>query len=99
MSERVPRRPAVFKNRWAREAGANTVPRPRCHCLDAPYVNSAWHELQVHAEVQDTECAAWQRLNQLIADAARDGRGEFSPGPEMTPEQWAQITFRRASRR
>jgi hypothetical protein len=25
----------LFKNLWAKEARANTVSRPLCHCLDA----------------------------------------------------------------
>ena len=52
----------------------------------------AWTELQLHTEEQDTECHAWQRLNELIEQAAADGRARFSPGPEMTPAEWAQIT-------
>jgi len=87
----------LFKNIWAREAGAHTVPRPTCHCVDPQYRYSKWSELQIHIEAQDTECSGWQRLNELIDEAARDGRAEFSPGPEMTPEQWAQITTLPAS--
>lgn len=81
-----------LKNLWAREAGAHSVPRPMCHCLDPQFGHPNWSELQIHIEEQDTECAGWQRLNELIDDAVRDGRHEFSPGPEMTPEQWAQVT-------
>ncbi|HAB16246.1 MAG TPA: hypothetical protein DCE44_07335 [Verrucomicrobiales bacterium] len=51
-----------------------------------------WTELQIHTEKQDIECAGWQRLNELIDQAAGDGRAEFSPGPEMSPSEWAQIT-------
>ncbi len=82
----------LFPNRWAREAQANTVPKPSCRCLDSQYEESAWTELQIHTEEQDTECAGWQRLNELIELAASDGREEFSPGREMTPTEWAQIT-------
>lgn len=93
LSEESPNKPAKLKNLWAREAGARTVPRPICHCLDPQYDKSEWSELKVHLDEQDTECSGWQRLNELIDDAARDGRHEFSPGPEMTPEQWAQVTI------
>jgi hypothetical protein len=82
----------LFKNRWAKEAAANLVPRPICHCLDPQYEELDWTELRIHTEEQDTECSGWQRLNELIDRAVRDGREEFSPGPEMTPHQWAQIT-------
>jgi hypothetical protein len=93
LSEELPNKPRLLKNLWAREAGANAVLRPMCDCLDPQYGDSKWSELQIHLEEQDTECSGWLRLNELIDDAARDGRAEFSPGPEMTPEQWAQITI------
>ena len=82
----------LLRNLWAREAPANSVQRPFCHCLDPQDEDVKWTELQFHTEVQNTECSGWQRLNELIEEAAADGRQEFSPGPEMTPEQWAQIT-------
>ncbi|MCP3960047.1 MAG: leucine-rich repeat domain-containing protein [bacterium] len=46
----------------------------------------------MHQEEQDTGSAGWQRINELIEQAAADGRREFSPGPEMKPEEWAQVT-------
>ena len=82
----------LFRNLWAREAPANTVTRPVCHCLDPQYGESSWTELQIHVERQDTECSGWQRLNELVDEAVRDERDEFSPGPEMTPTEWTQIT-------
>ena len=93
MSEYSANKPRLFSNRWAKEAGANTVSRPLCHCLDSQQNSLKWSELQIHTERQDTGCSGWQRLNELIDDAAFDGREEFSPGPQMTPEQWAQITI------
>ena len=83
----------LFKNLWAKEAGANSVARPICHCLDPQGGYSKWSELRIHTEEQDTECSGWHRINQLIDDAARDGREEFSPGPEMTPKEWSEITI------
>jgi len=82
----------LFRILWAREAPANTVPRPICHCLDPQDEESPWIELLIHTEEQNKECSAWQRLNELIDQAANDGREEFSPGPEMAPSEWAQIT-------
>jgi hypothetical protein len=82
----------LLRNHWEREAPANTVPRPFCHCLDPQDGNQSWTELHIHTEVQDTECSGWKRLNELIEQAASDGRETFSPGPEMHPSEWAQIT-------
>lgn len=45
----------------------------------------------MHTEAQDTECAGWYCLNELIDDAARDGRHEFSPFLDMTFEQIIQL--------
>ncbi|WP_020470678.1 hypothetical protein [Zavarzinella formosa] len=53
--------------------------------------NSRWNELTLHTEVQDTSRPGWVRLLELIEQAASDQREEFSPGREMTPEQWTQI--------
>ncbi|QDT98041.1 hypothetical protein [Gimesia aquarii] len=87
----------LLKNLWAKEASANTVERPACNCLDTQYNDSVWPELYIHTEEQDTECDGWYRLNELIDVAARDGRTEFSPGPEMKPHEWAQICILPAS--
>ena len=50
-----------------------------------------WSELTVHQEVQDETTPGWIRLLELIDDAAKDGREEFSPLREMTPEQWIEV--------
>lgn len=83
--------PRVFGNLWAKEAAANTVRRPLCTCLELHFRNSQRSELNLHTEQQDTAAAGWTRLLELIEDAARDKREEFSPLREMTPEQWTQI--------
>lgn len=80
--------PKLFTNRWTKEAPANTVRRPLCHCLER---KGRWSALKLHAEEQNTSCSAWARLSELIEQAANDQREEFSPGREMTPEQWTQI--------
>src|SRR5438045_8984870 len=82
----------LFRNLWAREAPANTSPTPICHFFDPQAEASPWPELLIHIEEQNKECSGWQRLNELIDQAASDGREEFSPEPEMAPSEWAQIT-------
>jgi hypothetical protein len=62
-----------------------------CHCLDAQYGKARWSELKLHTDQQDTACSGWARLLDLIEQAASDKREEFSPGREMTPEQWTEI--------
>src|SRR4051812_27794233 len=83
--------PPLLTNRWAKEAAANTVPRPLCHCLDAQYRKARWSELKLHTEQQETARSGWARLLELIEAAAYDKREEFSPGREMRPGQWTQI--------
>jgi hypothetical protein len=70
--------PPLLTNLWAKEAAANTVPRPLCHCVDAPYGTARSSELKLHAEQQDTACGGWARLLELIEVAASDKREEFS---------------------
>lgn len=91
MSEKPPEPPQLFENRWAKESAANTVRRPMCHCLDPQYGKRKWAELRLHTDVQDEQCAGWQRLLELIEQAAADGREEFSPLREMSPQEWTQI--------
>lgn len=82
----------LFRNLWEKEAPANTVPRPFCHCLDPQDDELSWTELQIHSEEQDTECAGWIRLNELIEQTASDGQETFSPTRDMLPSEWAQIS-------
>jgi len=84
-------------NHSVNEAAVNPVQRPMCDCLEAQYGHSKWSELKLHTVLQDTTCFAWQRLLELIDEAANDGREEFSPDREMTPEQWTQIVTLPAS--
>jgi hypothetical protein len=55
------------------------------------------HSLCLHAEAQDKNCAAWERLENLIEAAARKRSKEFCPGLEMPPEMWGQIVTLPAS--
>lgn len=63
---------------------------PSCDCFDQ-YTMQEWSELKFHAEKQDTECDGWRHLQDLVEEAAADGREEFAPGYEMTQEEWRQI--------
>ena len=78
-------------NLWAKESAANSVSRPSCHCLKPQYDKGQWTELKIHAEQQDTTCTAWIQLSELIDEAVKDKREEFSPAREMSPEQWTRL--------
>jgi len=43
-----------------------------CDCFDG------WSEVQFHAEAQDIRCEGWNRLVNLIDQAAADGREELA---------------------
>jgi uncharacterized protein (TIGR02996 family) len=62
-----------------------------CRCLDAGYSNRRWPTPYFHVETQDTECDAWQRLLDLIEEAAADGRPEFAPLRGMSAAERARI--------
>jgi uncharacterized protein (TIGR02996 family) len=47
--------------------------------------------LYFHVETQDTECDAWKRLLDLVAEAAADGREKFAPLHGMSPTERSQI--------
>lgn len=51
--------PPLLTNRRAKEAAANTVPRPLCHCLER---KGWWSELKLQTEQQDTACPGWVML-------------------------------------
>ncbi|MEU2775945.1 hypothetical protein ABZ646_24180 [Streptomyces sp. NPDC007162] len=44
-----------------------------------------------HAEIQDTSAPGWLGLLELIEVAVDDGREEFRPLPELSPEERRQI--------
>jgi hypothetical protein len=83
--------PPLLKNHWAKESSANSIERPFCICLGSQREEIKWTELTIHQEVQDENAAGWIRLQELINEAISDGREEFSPLREMTPEQWIEI--------
>ncbi len=50
-----------------------------------------WLESEFHVEPQDTECAAWKRLLELIEEATTDGRREFAPLRAMSLDERNKI--------
>jgi hypothetical protein len=69
---------------------------PHCDCFDQ-YRSIQRSETRFHGEVQDTGCASWKRLLELIDSAVADGRTEFSPGQEMARDQWTRVIILPAS--
>jgi uncharacterized protein (TIGR02996 family) len=74
--------------------------QPGCRCFDAGYADQEsfdsdyrpkWPEMEFHADTQDTECRAWQRMLELIEEAAADERQEFAPLNAMEPNERSQI--------
>jgi hypothetical protein len=61
-------------------------PLPYCRCVNDEEVPPRFH-----SKLQDTSAAGWHKLLGLIEEAARDGREEFSPRNDLSPEEWEQI--------
>ena len=62
----------------------------KCYCL----IHAAKRrprEVRFHPHQQNTEAEGWLRLLELIDEAAADGRTEFDPLRQMTPEQRRQV--------
>jgi len=49
------------------------------------------YDTEIHTDVQDTECAAWRLLLELIDEAAADGRERFDPKKAMPRSLWQQV--------
>ncbi len=64
----------------------------QCNCLEPQYGNGRFGKLVLHSDIQDINCEAWKMLEGLIETAAAKRSKEFSPGLEMPPELWVQIT-------
>jgi hypothetical protein len=77
--------------------------RPRDTCLDLElryrdYDPTTYQllrdragEVRFHAEPQDIECAAWERMLELVERAAKDERPVFWPASELEPEDLVHI--------
>ena len=65
--------------------------RDRCGCPVRSGDVPSPQETRVHTERQDTSAPGWQRLLAAVEEAAADGREEFRPLAELTPEERQQI--------
>ncbi|KKD06453.1 hypothetical protein [Streptomyces sp. WM6386] len=86
--------PKLFVNRWGdTSAPGRGGPGPStdsCSCFDdsKPHPRA---RVGFHGERQDTSAPAWQHLLELIDEAAADGREEFRPLVELSPEERRQV--------
>ncbi|MEK0097341.1 leucine-rich repeat domain-containing protein [Streptomyces sp. A475] len=86
--------PRLYVNRWG--DASDPVPGRRgsrqdiCSCFDQsrPHPRT---RVGFHTERQDTSAPGWQRLLELIDEAAADGREEFRPLVDLTPQERRQI--------
>ncbi|MFB7361586.1 leucine-rich repeat domain-containing protein [Streptomyces hydrogenans] len=83
-----------YVNRWGDTSGpASERSGPRrevCRCFDQvrPHPRA---RVGFHAERQDTSAPGWLRLLELVDEAADDGREEFRPLVELSPEERRQV--------
>ncbi|MFJ3587264.1 hypothetical protein ACIQUY_03690 [Streptomyces sp. NPDC090231] len=80
--------PRLFANRWPEGIGPNGRPihRERCTCFDQYRVRPR-ARVGFHGEQQDTSSAGWLRLLALVEEALADGREEFNPLVELSPQE------------
>ncbi|MFE7653919.1 leucine-rich repeat domain-containing protein [Streptomyces bottropensis] len=87
-------KPKLYVNRW----GDTSNPDPQgpgsyrdgCSCFDQ-YKAHPRARVGFHTELQDTSSAGWKHLLTLIEEAAADGREEFRPLVELSPQERRQI--------
>ncbi|ELP62289.1 leucine-rich repeat domain-containing protein [Streptomyces turgidiscabies] len=91
MDEQEPR---LYENRWADPSGTQPhgaePDQDGCSCFDQ-YNARPSARVDFHPELQDTSSAGWQHLLALIDEAASDGREEFRPLAELSPQERRQI--------
>jgi hypothetical protein len=63
----------------------------RCKCFDQHHAQAINRGVHFHRDRQDISAPGWQHLLALIDAAAADGREEFCPLNEMTPEERRQV--------
>ncbi|MFI8242541.1 leucine-rich repeat domain-containing protein [Streptomyces sp. NPDC085866] len=86
--------PRLFVNQWGDASdpalGGRGSYRDVCVCFDQvkPHPRA---RVGFHAEHQDTSAAGWQRLLELIDEAADDGREEFRPLVELSAGERRQV--------
>lgn len=67
------------------------------NCFSQVHVSPAGATTAFHAEIQDTSAPGWLKLLEMIDVAVADGREEFRPLPELSPEERRQIVTLPAS--
>ena len=86
-----PRRKVLGMDKATQRAVARTGKRPLCSCLAPQYGNKRWRELKFHQEEQDTSCAAWKHLLELVERCAISGSKTFEPGAQFEWKDWINI--------
>ncbi|MEU9917913.1 leucine-rich repeat domain-containing protein [Streptomyces sp. NPDC051001] len=86
--------PRLFVNRWGDTSppgrGGAGPSTDRCSCFDGskPHPRA---RVGFNGERQDTSAPGWQRLLEVIDESAADGREEFRPLVELSPEERRQV--------
>lgn len=83
--------PQLFPNLWADAVGPAGRGAARDFCACLAHGTGAQRPTAFHPEVQDTGAPGWIRLLELVEEAVADGREEFKPLAELTPEHRRQI--------
>ncbi|MFJ3861716.1 leucine-rich repeat domain-containing protein [Streptomyces sp. NPDC090085] len=86
--------PGLFVNRWGDTSDPAWVGgesyRGVCKCFDQARPRPR-ARVGFHSESQDTSAPGWQRLLELVDEAAADGREEFRPLVGLSPVERRQI--------
>lgn len=84
----TPPEPRLLANRWPEGTGPDGQPihREPCTCFNQYRVHPR-ARVGFHGEQQDTSSAGWLRLLALVEEAAADGREEFNPLVELSPQE------------
>ncbi|MER7541097.1 leucine-rich repeat domain-containing protein [Streptomyces sp. NPDC097704] len=86
--------PRLYVNRWGDTA--DPAPERRglrqeaCWCFDQSRPRPR-ARVGFHTERQDTSAPGWQHLLELVDEAIADGREEFRPLTELSPEERRQV--------
>ncbi|WP_328847532.1 leucine-rich repeat domain-containing protein [Streptomyces sp. NBC_00258] len=87
--------PQLFVNRWGDTSGpalgaGGHQRADACSCFDQSRPRQR-ARVGFHTERQDTSAPGWQHLLDLVDEAAADGREEFRPLTELSPEERRQV--------
>ncbi|MFE4660563.1 leucine-rich repeat domain-containing protein [Streptomyces hydrogenans] len=86
--------PKLYVNRWGDTPDPTLERRgPRqdaCSCFDQSRSRPR-ARVGFHTERQDASAPGWQHLLELVDEAAADGREEFRPLTELSPEERRQV--------